>query len=98
MKTISFRIDDRQHGELQARAELAGVSVHELARKLCLQGLTDSNDTELFRREVGKVSSEVSTLRRELGSSVELLLFALGKVPLEEAKKIVDDLLDRRAA
>lgn len=95
MKTISFRIDDEQHSELSARADLAGVSVHDLARKLCLRGLAETNDHELFRREVGKVSGEVSELRRDLGSSVQLLLFALGKIPIEEAKGLVEELLTR---
>ena len=98
MKTISFRIDDEQHSELSARADLAGISVHNLARKLCLRGLAETNDHELFRREVGKVSGEISELRRNLGSSVQLLLFALGKVPLEEGKGLVEELLNRRAA
>ncbi len=66
MKPISFRIDEEQHSELSARAELTGVSVPNLARKLCLRGLAETNDHELFRREVGKVSGEISELRRNL--------------------------------
>lgn len=96
MKTISFRIDEEQHSELSARAELAGVSVHDLARKLCLRGLAETNDHELFRREVSKVSNDVSELRRDLGSSVQLLLFALGKIPLEEARELVEELLAKK--
>ena len=95
MKNIGFRIDDETHAQLLARAELAGVSVHELARKLFLGALAESEDLERFRREIGKVGADVSELRRDLGSSVQLLLFALGKVPLDEAKGLVDELLNR---
>lgn len=93
MKNVGFRIDDDQHAELQRRAELAGVSVHEIARKLTLKGTEDGSD--LLKMEVGKLSGEVSELRKDLGKVTELLLFALGKIPLDEAKQLVTELLNR---
>ena len=95
MKTISFRIDDEQYLELQRRAELAGASTHEIARRLILKGTEEHSD--LIRMELGKLSGEISELRSDLGKVTELLLFALGNVPLDQAKDLVTELL-RRAA
>ena len=95
MKNIGFRVDDEQHAELQRRADLAGVSVHEIARRLTLKGAEENS--ELIRMEIQKLSGEVTQFRGDLGKVTELLLFALGKIPLEEAKGLVNELL-RRAA
>ena len=97
MKNIGFRIDDEQHAELQRRAELAGVSAHEISRRLILKALESERESELLRLELGKIGGEVSGLRGDLGKVTELLLFALGKVPLDDAKELVSELL-RRAA
>ena len=97
MKTIGFRLDDEQNAELERRAELAGVSVHEISRRLTLKALDAERESEVLRLELGKIGGEVSGLRSDLGKVTELLLFALGKVPLEHARELVSDLL-RRAA
>lgn len=97
MKTIGFRLDDEQCAELQRRADLAGVSVHEISRRLTLKALEEERESELLRRELLKIGGGVSELRADLGKVTELLLFALGKVPLEEARNLVSELL-RRAA
>lgn len=97
MKTIGFRLDDEQNAELERRAELAGVSVHEISRRLTLKALETERESEFLRLELGKLGGEVSGLRSDLGKVTELLLFALGKVPLEHARELVSDLL-RRAA
>jgi len=95
MKNIGFRIDDEQYAELEQKANLAGVSIHEIARSLTLKGTGENS--ELIRMELGKLSGEVSELRSDLGKVTELLLFALGNVPLDQAKDLVTELL-RRAA
>ena len=95
MKNIGFRIDDEQYAALQVKATLAGVSAHEIARQLTLKGAEENSG--LIKMEIGKLTGEVSELRSDLGKVTELLLFALGKVPLDQAKELVNELL-RRAA
>lgn len=98
MKNIGFRIDEDQYAELERRAELAGVSVHEISRRILLESLRAEPNPDGLRLELGKFGNELSELRRDLGSSVQLLLFALGNIPVEQAKELVEELLSRRAA
>ncbi len=97
MKSIGFRLDDEQHTELEKRGELAGVSVHEISRRLVIKGLEGERDSQALRFELGKISSEVAELRGDLRKVTELLLFAVGKVPLEHAQELVAELLKRAA-
>jgi hypothetical protein len=95
MKTIGFRVDDEQCRELTRRAELAGVSVHELARRITLQALSEESDLHLVRMEIAKAAAGA---RKDLRHVAQLILFILGKVPIEDSKKFLTELLDRKAA
>ena len=69
-ETVSFRLPHSVDKELQARAEARGMSRHEYARILVLDGLE---------------RHEVAQLRQDLANSMVAALVQFGKVPLEDA-------------
>lgn len=69
-ETVSFRLPPSVDKELRARAEARGLSRHEYARMLVLDGLE---------------RHELAQLRQDLANSMVALLVQFGKVPPSEA-------------
>ncbi len=89
MPTISFRLDPINHERLQQVAFKSGTSMHEAARRLVSDALSD-NDSARMKQKLEGLEGEMERLRRGLANGVEALLTVSEKVSKEEASGWVD--------
>lgn len=85
--TISFRLNDDVQIALAARADVLGVSVHELARHYVMEMLGQGEERSALREAVVAVHNEVHLLRENVMISIRALLSSAGRVKPDEAEK-----------
>ncbi|MDX1358069.1 MAG: DUF6290 family protein [Clostridia bacterium] len=71
MKTISFRLNDRDDELVRKYAEYSGQSLSDFIRKTVLEKIEDESDLELFDRiwnqEKDKKTYSLDEVKKELG-------------------------------
>ncbi len=82
--TVGFRLTPEDSARLTALAERAQVSIHEMARRLVVQGLAaDGRD----------LAAQIRELRKDVAVALETFLVATHTLPPEEARRFVEEKL-----
>lgn len=84
--TVSFRLDASYLAELEKRAALHSVSIHEEARRIVLDALNDA-ERGAVREEVSEAKKDIRDLRMRLADAVEALLITAGNYPKDKARE-----------
>lgn len=83
--TVGFRLDGECLSVLAQRAALHEVSIHQYARGLVLQTLSEAENRADLGAAVVQLQADVQQLRRDFVLAVEALLIAAGKLNQKEA-------------
>jgi len=76
---------------LEARAEMAGVSPHELGRIYVVEGLLAAEERQRLREEVSALQSQIKEIRREMAHAVQTLLVSAGQIEPAQAEEWVQE-------
>lgn len=90
LPTVGFRLSPAQYEQLEKVAFKAGISVHEAARGLVAEALTDQSADQLKQRIEG-LDNKVTNLSTSLANAIEALLVLSGEVKKDEAKVWVNE-------
>jgi hypothetical protein len=93
-KVISFRVGEEDLPDLERRAETAGQTVHEVAKRALRKSF--ENQTNEMAISLSAIQEELTDLRQDIAVSVEALLLLSGKVGPADALKFVRDNLKKR--
>jgi hypothetical protein len=83
--TVSFRLRGALLEGLQKRAEEQGVSAGELARRLVI-GVLQDEDRSRVLLELETVRQELSRLRSDVATSLEMVLLNVGSSSPDEIR------------
>lgn len=88
-ETVSFRLDHDMVKQLSRCADLSGVSRGEYAKKLVIEGLTNSF-AETAKSLLLAIRHDLSLLREEHLTATNALLVTAGKMSPEHAVNFID--------
>jgi len=86
--TVSFRLDSHYLGKLETEASKHGISVHEQARRVVIDGLDRKDAEELLERlsairseaaKIQDVEKAVADLRADLAEALDWIVKKLQK-------------------
>ena len=85
--TVGFRLTAEQHAALATAADEDGISVHECARRLVVNGLARPGASPALQ-------VEITALRGDVAIMLEACLLLVG-MPADQAKKFIKEKLQR---
>jgi len=89
-RVISFRLDEKESEQLDAKAKDQGLSSHQLAHDLVLTTMQQEADGKSSNLKLDKIETRIKSLRAELCLVTEVLLVGGGKATKEQAANWVD--------
>lgn len=92
--TLSFRFGGALRRRLEDEASDLGISPGEHARRLVAATLQDENRLEVLR-QIDELKGELSKLRSDLASTVEVVLLNVTQTTPDQVKKWVAENLRR---
>lgn len=95
-ETISFRLDAEMLKQLTRCGSVLGLSRHEFARKLVIDGLTNSF-AETTRSLLLELRNDVSLLREEHITATNALLITAGKLTPEKSLDFINRVMLKKS-
>lgn len=83
---IGFRLDVDPMRALVARAEVLGLSRHELARQFVIERLQEGESKAALQHALLTLHGEIKDLRDDISLTAQTLLVSAGKVEAETAE------------
>ncbi|WP_428305420.1 hypothetical protein [Lacipirellula sp.] len=95
-ETVSFRLDHDMVKQLSRCADLLGVSRGEYAKRLVIEGLTNSF-AETAKSLLLAIRHDLSLLREEHLTSTNALLVTAGKMTPDKAVEFIDRVMLKKS-
>jgi hypothetical protein len=92
---IGFRLDEAAAEVLTARAELLGVSPHELARHYVVEALQLGEHLAAIDQGLEALHERAQSLQEDLALGIEALLASAGQVTEKQAREWVKTSLNQ---
>jgi len=93
-QNVGFRLHPHHFEILEQRAQLAGLSIGDLARSMVIDALDQTSHLEAIRERMLAIEGAISETRKDISLATENLLIA-ANVPKDQAVKWVANNLKR---
>lgn len=88
--TVSFRLSSAAGERLEQEARAHSISRHERAKRLVIEALTDARHQDLLA-EAGLLKEQVSRLRSDLATTLEVVLLNVAKLDEAAVRRFVSE-------